>query len=353
LKIVLTGGGTAGHVMPHLALMDSLKTKFSKIYFIGSRFGIEKQIIQKAKIPYYGITTVKYSRNFTFKNLAIPFKLLKGKSEAKKVLKKLAPDIIFSKGGFVSVPVVLAAKSLKIPVVLHESDFSMGLANKICAKFCKKVLTTFENTAKTVKDNKGVFCGAPIRQKLYQGSKTKCKEQLNINSNLPVLLVMGGSSGARAINEVLRQSLENLKNYNIIHIAGKGNLNASIKNTNYFQLEFCDNIEDFFAAADLIVSRAGSNAIYEFLALKKPALLIPLPKTASRGDQILNARYFFKKGFSLVLEQENLTVQSLTEEISNLEKQKHVLIFNMEKAENKDGTEKIFTELLNILNLKK
>ncbi|MCL1900883.1 MAG: undecaprenyldiphospho-muramoylpentapeptide beta-N-acetylglucosaminyltransferase [Firmicutes bacterium] len=332
--------------MPHLALLDNIKTKFDNIYYIGSHFGIEKQIIEKTKIPYFSITTVKYIRKFTLKNFAIPFKLLRGTRKAKKVLKTLAPDIVFSKGGFVSVPVVLAAKKLKIPVVLHESDFSMGLANRICVRHCKKVLTTFEKTAKAVRDGKGVFCGAPIRQKLFFGDETKCKEQLGIKNNLPVLLIIGGSSGARAINEVVRQSLDKLKSYNIIHITGKGNADESVETSNYFQLEFCDNIEDFFAAADLIVSRAGSNAIFEFLALNKPALLIPLSKAASRGDQILNARYFFKKGYSLVLEQEKLSAKSLVDGIKNLEKQKHVLIFNMERAENKDGTKKIFTEIL-------
>jgi len=228
----------------------------------------------------------------------------------------------------------------------------MGLANRICAKSCAKVLTTFESAAKTVKNDTGVFCGSLVRQKLYYGSALMCKEHQGINDNLPVLLVMGGSLGAKAINEILRKSLGMLKNYNVVHIAGKGNLDADIKNSNYFQIEFCDNIEDFFAAASLIVSRAGSNAIFELLALNKPALLIPLPKTASRGDQILNANYFLQKGYSLVLEQENLTVHSLIDKIFELEKQKQNLISSMAKAENKDGTKKIAAEILSVLNKK-
>lgn len=349
MKIVLTGGGTAGHVMPHLALLENLKTKFDEIYYIGSFLGIEKDIIKKQTIPYYGITTVKLKRKFDLSNLAIPFKLLKGIFQAKKTLKKLMPDIVFSKGGFVSVPVVMAAKKLKIPVVLHESDITVGLANKICTRYCVKVLTTFESTAKTIKKNKGVFTGAPIRPKLYKGERERGLRSLNFGSLKPVLLVVGGSSGAVKINEILRKSLSRLDKYNIVHITGKGNLVKELESSSYRQIEFSENIEDIFAAADLVISRAGSNAITEFLAIKKPMLLIPLPKGTSRGDQVLNSEYFKNKGYCLILQQADLTLQNLTDKINELERKKQILKYNMDNAKNTDGTKKIFLEIISVL----
>lgn len=349
MKIVLTGGGTAGHVIPHLALLEDLKTAFQEIYYIGSLNGIEKSIIENAAISYYGITTVKLKRKFSLSNLAIPLKLIKGIREAEKILKKLEPNIVFSKGGFVSVPVVMAAKRLKIPVVLHESDITIGLANKICVRFSKKVLTTFESTAKTIKKNKGVFTGAPIRPKLYKGSKERGLKQLSFEETKPVVLVIGGSSGAVVINEILRKNLDRLNNFNIAHITGKGNNKKELESGNYRQIEFTESIEDIFAAADLIVSRAGSNAITEFLALKKPALLIPLPKGISRGDQVLNAGYFENKGYSLVLQQADLTGNNFTNKINELERKKQVLIFNINSAKNTDGTKKIFSEIISAL----
>ena len=346
MKIVLTGGGTAGHVIPHLALLEDLKGAFSDIYYIGSKSGIEKVIIENEKIPYYGITVVKLKRKLSFSNLMIPFKLIKGISEAKKVLRSLKPDIVFSKGGFVSVPVVMAAKRLKIPVVLHESDMTMGLANRISIRYCKKVLTTFESTAKNIKKGKGVFTGAPIRPKLYKGSKEKGLKQLNFKEVKPVLLVIGGSSGAVIINEILRKNLNSLNSFNVVHITGRGNKLYELESGAYRQIEFFESIEDIFAAADLIVSRAGSNAITEFLALKKPALLIPLPKGVSRGDQVLNAGYFEKKGYSLVLQQACLTGDNFISKINELIRKKQVLIFNMSGAKNTDGTKKIAFEII-------
>ena len=340
--IVLTGGGTGGHVIPHLSLLPLIKKDFNNIHYIGSENGIEKEIISKhSELNYHSIPTVKLERKFTFKNFAIPFKLISAINKAKKLLKTIKPNVVFSKGGFVSVPVVIAAKKLKIPVVSHESDLSMGLANKIIYKFCNAMCTTFEKTANGKK--RCVFTGSPIRTELFYGNKEKLFSTLPISRNKKTILFMGGSTGALRLNEVLYQTLPKLtETYNIIHIVGKGKGNINIKFDNYCQIEFTHNIEDFFAISDLIISRAGSNAICEFLALKKPMLLIPLPKNASRGDQIENANLFKQLGYANVLPQEELSSTRLEKEIKLLEENSSTLINNMKKAKNENGSQNIY-----------
>lgn len=346
--IVLCGGGTAGHVMPNIALLKHLKKHFKNIYYIGSYNGIEKEIISEQKdIKYFGITAVKLIRGLNLKNLAIPFKLIKGYTEAKQILKELNPDIIFSKGGYVSVPVTFAAKALHIPVVAHESDFNLGLANKLILKTCTKMCCSFEETAKTLK-NKGVFTLSPVRESLFLGNANNAKEKCGFNNSKQTILVIGGSLGAKAINQAMFEIANEItKNYNVIHIFGKGNLNKNIKIKNYYQIEFTPNIEDYFALADLVVSRAGSNAINEFLVLNKPMLLIPLPKGNSRGDQILNAQNFTEKGFALTLNQENLTPKTLLEYINKLKSESNKIKQNQLKFKGKNGTENILKVILN------
>lgn len=334
--IVLTGGGTGGHVIPHLALIPKLKTEFDKIYYIGSENGIEKEIISKEKnIKYFSIPTVKFVRKLTPKNLLIPIKLINSISKAKKILKEIKPNIIFSKGGFVSVPVVIAAKKLKIPIISHESDLTMGLANKIIYRYCNKMCTTFEKTA--LNKNKCVYTGSPIRDSLFLG-----KTLYLFNNKKPTILFTGGSTGALALNKIIYSSLPDiLKKYNVIHIVGKGKTNHNINYENYLQYEFVDNIQDIFKCCDIVVSRAGSNAIYELLALKKPMILIPLPKQQSRGDQIENAKYFKDQKFASVVFQEDISKNTLLTEIDNLYKNKDIYIENMEKVKFKNGNEEI------------
>lgn len=348
-KIVLTGGGTGGHIIPHLSLLPKLEKEFDEIIYIGSEKGLEKEIISKHKnIKFENICVVKLERGAFFKNFALPFKLLKSIRQAKKILKKHKPDVIFSKGGYVSVPVCIAGSSLKIPVISHESDLSLGLANKIIYKFCNKFLTSFEKTAENLK--KGVYTGSPIRESIFKGNSEKGYALTNVDKTRPTLLVMGGSTGAKKLNEELFLGLEKLlKTYNVIHIVGKGKGDASIKHKNYCQLEYCHNIEDIFAITDLVLSRAGSNAIYEFLALKKPMLLVPLPKDASRGDQIENAKYFESLGYSETLFQEQITSELLIEKINALYKNKDIYIKNMQKATNSNGTENIFNEIMKLV----
>lgn len=320
-KIVLTGGGTAGHVTPNIALMPELKKRGYAISYIGSYDGMEKGMIAQTGVPYYGIATGKFRRYFDLKNFTDPFRVIKGYFEAKSHLKKIKPAVIFSKGGFVAVPVVLAAKALKIPVIIHESDMTPGLANKICIPSAARVCCNFPETVQYLPEGKAILSGSPIRSQLFEGNKAKGLSFCGFTDNKPVLLIMGGSLGALAINNAVRSILPALlQKYQVIHLCGKGKLDPALKNTaGYVQYEFIsDELPDLMAAADVVISRAGANAICEFLALRKPTILIPLPAGASRGDQILNAESFKKQGFSYLLPEEDMTAESLQEAIDEV-----------------------------------
>ena len=320
-RIVLTGGGTAGHVTPNIALIPGLKGRGYEIFYIGSYNGIEKKLIEDMNIPYYGISTGKLRRYFDLKNISDPFRVLKGIHEARQILKKIRPDIIFSKGGFVAVPVALAANKLKIPLLIHESDMTPGLANRICIPYAVKVCCNFPETRDSLPEGKAFVTGTPIRQELLHGDADAGREFCGFNREKPVLMVIGGSQGSVFVNTKIREALpELLKNWQVVHLCGKGNLDDSLDHTpGYRQYEYIkEQLPDLFAMADVVVSRAGANAICEISALAKPNLLIPLGTNASRGDQILNARSFEKQGYSMVLEEENLTEESLLEAVGKL-----------------------------------
>ena len=315
-SIVLTGGGSAGHVTPNIALLPYLYKDFDNIYYIGSENGIEKTIVTKNGIPYFSVPCAKLVRKFTLKNLAIPFTLFNGVRKAGKLLDKLKPNVVFSKGGYVGLPIVIAAKKRKIPVIAHESDYSVGLANRISANFCNTVLTSFPETAEHLKNGKSV--GTPLRKELFSATRRDGLNYFGLSGVKPVLLVTGGSLGARAINDVVRKSAERLLNtFDILHICGKGNLGRS-KKEGYVQIEFTDKMEYAFACADVCVSRAGANTVFEIASLNIPALLIPLPKDVSRGDQLLNAEYFKKLGIVEVLYQENLSPKTFIKAVNDL-----------------------------------
>ena len=308
-RIILTGGGTAGHVTPNIALLPRLKELGYDIQYIGSYTGIEKELIEPFGIPYHGISSGKLRRYFSVQNFTDPFRVLKGFREAHKLIRQLKPDVIFSKGGFVSVPVVLAGKRCKVPVIIHESDMTPGLANKIAIPSAAKVCCNFPETLKSLPEGKAVLTGSPIRQELLSGNKIAAMDMCHFTSDKPVILVIGGSLGAVAVNNAVREALpELLKDFQIIHLCGKGKMDESLKDVEgYCQFEYIKNeLRNLFALADIVISRAGANAICELLALHKPNLLIPLSANASRGDQILNARSFERQGFSLVLEEEQL-----------------------------------------------
>jgi len=340
LKIVFTGGGTAGHIMPNLAIIENLKN--CKIYYFGSD-GMEKNILSKYKnITFVEIPSVKFIRSFTLKNLKIPFKLIKSISYCRKKLEEIKPNLIFSKGGYVSIPVALAGSKLGINILTHESDLSIGLANKIIARKSKHICCSFKETASKYGKN-SIFTGSPIRKKILQGNKSIIIKRHNIKENKPIITIVGGSLGAQAINEIIWNNIEKLTNkYNIIHIVGKGKLKKEYNNkSSYIQIEFADDIENYFKASDLVITRAGSNTIFELLAIQKPMILIPLPKKSSRGDQLLNAEIFKKQKFAKVILQENLDINTLESTINNTLINKSTYINNMKQSQNYNGNKKI------------
>ena len=313
-KIVLTGGGTAGHVTPNLALLPALAREGFEVRYIGSYNGIERRLIEDAQIPYDGISSGKLRRYFDLKNFSDPLRVLKGYAQARKLLKKYRPDVVFSKGGFVSVPVVLAASHYKIPVIIHESDMTPGLANKICIPAATKVCCNFPETLNYLPKEKAVLTGSPIREELLHGDRLAGLQYARLSAERPVILVIGGSLGSVTVNQAVRSILpELLQSFQVVHICGKGHLDESLIGTaGYVQYEYVDKpLRHLFAAADLIISRAGANSICEILALRKPNVLIPLSAAASRGDEILNANSFARQGFSTVLEEEVLTSDTL------------------------------------------
>lgn len=320
-KIVMTGGGTAGHVTPNIALFDSLQKDGYEIHYIGSYEGIEKGLIEDKKIPYYGISSGKFRRYRSWKNLTDPFRVLHGFLQARRLLGRIRPNVVFSKGGFVSVPVVMAAKTRHIPVIIHESDLTPGLANKLAMPSATKVCCNFPETLPYLPKEKAVLTGSPIRQELLHGNKQAAKDFCGFTGDLPILMVMGGSIGSVYINNAIRGCIDTLlTKYQIIHLCGKGNIDESLKDKKgYAQFEYIsENLPDLFAAADLVVARAGANSICELLALHKPNILIPLSRNASRGDQILNANSFAKQGFSAVLEEEEVTSEKLMATIDDV-----------------------------------
>ena len=320
-RIILTGGGTAGHVTPNLALLPSLKEAGYEITYMGSYDGIEKRLVEDFNIPYVGIATGKFRRYLDVKNLTDPFRVIKGYGEARKFLKEYRPDVVFSKGGFVSVPVVRAAASLKLPCIIHESDMTPGLANKLCFPVAKKICCNFPETFDMLPEEKAVLTGTPIRAELAQGSKLAGLEMCGFTANKPVIMVIGGSLGAANVNKAVRDALPQLlEKYQVVHLCGKDKLdNLLLTTPGYKQFEYLKaELKDIFAMADVVISRAGANAICELLALRKPNILIPLPASSSRGDQLLNAQSFEAQEFSLVLHEDDLTTALLVEKVNEL-----------------------------------
>ena len=334
-KIVLTGGGTAGHVTPNIALLPHLKEAGYEISYIGSYDGIEKKLISDFDIPYYGIATGKFRRYLDLKNLTDPFRVIKGFGEARKYLKKIQPDVIFSKGGFVSVPVVRAAASLHIPCIIHESDMTPGLANKLCIPVAKQVCCNFPETMAMLPKDKAVLTGSPIREELTKGNKIAALDFCGFTANKPVIMVIGGSLGAASVNKAVREALPKLlEDFQIVHICGKDKVdNMLLDQKGYVQFEYVKaELKDLFALADILISRAGANSICELLALKKPNLLIPLSANSSRGDQILNANSFASQGYSMVIDDDNLSAELLTEKVFELYFTRQTYIDAMSKS---------------------
>ena len=343
-RIILTGGGTAGHVTPNIALIPELQKRDFEIHYIGSKTGIEKELISNFDIPYYGISSGKLRRYFDVKNFTDPFRILKGFSEAVKLMKEIKPDVVFSKGGFVTVPVVKAASHRKIPCVLHESDISPGLANRLCISSATAICANFPETVEHLPEDKAYLTGTPIRGELFSGNRLNGLDFCGFTANKPVILVIGGSLGSVRVNEAVREILPQLlENYQVIHLCGKEKIDESLQGTEgyvqfeYIQKELCDLLD----AADLVISRAGANAICELLALRKPNILIPLSLAASRGDQILNANSFEKQGFSYVIKEEELTGQGLLDAVQHMSEKKEEYRATMANSDQQDAVIKV------------
>lgn len=343
-KIVLTGGGTAGHVTPNLALLPKLQEIGYEVTYMGSLDGIEKKLIADFDLPYYGVPVGKLRRYIDPKNLTDPFKVIKGYSEARKYLKEIKPDVVFSKGGYVSVPIVRAAASLKIPCIIHESDLTPGLANKLCIPKAKNICCNFPETLTKLPKNKAILTGSPVRAELFTGNADAGRELCNFDTSKPVIMVIGGSTGSVAINKAVRAALpELLKDYQVVHLCGTGRIDNMLLTTpGYAQFEYLKaELKDVMAMCDIVISRAGANAICELLSLNKPNLLIPLSKAASRGDQILNANSFEAQGYSMVLQEEDMDDKILVEKVNELYQNKDKYTEAMKKSTQMNAIDKI------------
>ncbi len=348
-RIVLTGGGSAGHVTPNIALIPALQKAGYEIFYIGSYEGIEKKLIADYNIPYFGIATGKLRRYFDPKNFSDPFRVMKGFTESISLLKKIKPDIIFSKGGFVSVPVVRAARILGIPYIVHESDITPGLANKLSMNGANKICCNFPETMRLLPADKAILTGTPIREELGKGSREEGMKICGFTDDKPVLMVIGGSLGAQSVNETVRFALPRLlPQFNVVHICGKEKMdNLKLSVPGYKQFEYVKNeLKDLFAMADIVVSRAGANSICELLALKKPNILIPLSTKSSRGDQMLNAKSFEQQGFSLVINNDDLDEDILVETIEDLYEDREKFLANMNKSSLQSATN-VIVQILN------
>ena len=343
-KIVLTGGGTLGHVTPHLSLIPHLMKAGYEIHYIGTEKGMEADKIRSVPgVTYHAVKSGKLRRYFDWKNFTDPFRVLAGMVQSAALMGKIKPDVVFSKGGFVAVPVVFGAWLNRIPVLCHESDLTPGLANKLCKPFARRFATTFPECAAAL-GTKAEMTGTPLRPELFHGSRAKGLSLFGFDGTRPILLMMGGSSGAQAVNAALRAALPELtKEFDVAHICGKGNLDAAMNGTpGYMQVEFLDaDLPDALAACDLVLSRAGANALCEFQALAKPLLLVPYPKGASRGDQILNAQSLEKRGMCRVLLQENMTAETLTAALRQTWRDRDMLVSAVKAAPPADGTKRV------------
>ena len=343
-KIVLTGGGTLGHVTPHLALIPHLQEQGYEIHYVGTENGMEAGKMKAVDgIVYHAVKSGKLRRYFSWQNFTDPFRVIAGAFQSAHLMGKIKPDVVFSKGGFVAVPVVFGAWLRRIPVLCHESDLTPGLANKLCKPFARKFATTFPECAAAL-GKKAEMTGTPLRPELFTGSREKGLERSGFDGKKPVLMMMGGSSGAQSVNKCLRDALDDLtETFDVLHVCGKGNLDESLAGRKgYSQVEFLDaELPDALACADMILSRAGANALCEFQALGRPMLLIPYPKGASRGDQILNAKSLEKRGLCHVLMQENMNKETLAQAVKDTWAEREKLEEALKNAPPADGTKRV------------
>lgn len=350
--IVFTGGGSAGHVTPNLPLIRRCLQDQWQVFYIGSKDGIEKTLIAKEPIPYLSISSGKLRRYFSWQNFLDPLKILAGIVQAFFILKKLKPCVIFSKGGFVSFPVVIAGKLLGIPSILHESDLTPGLSNRLCFPLAQKICLTFPETLNFIPRyaNKSMIVGTLIREEAHEGSAEKGREICQFPSDKKILFVYAGSLGSERINQIVRSSLPELLNrFYIIHSCGKGKMDMQLQQPGYLQFEYLhETFYHLLACSDLVISRSGSNTLSELLMFQKPHILIPLSQRASRGEQVFNARYFSKRGTSIVLDEDHLDKTELMTAIDKALNQTNTLRASMQQHKMVDGTEAIYRLITHI-----
>lgn len=313
-KIILVGGGTAGHIVPNLALIPYLKNQ-SEIFYICANTELDRRYLDGQGIKTFSLPVVKLERKFTLKNFLIPFKLIKNIKLAENILKHINPNVVFSKGGFVGLPVGIACKKLKIPFILHESDYSMGLANRFSQKYACKIFTTFSNT-ETKFSQKTECVGTPIRKEIKNGDISNVSNSNLLDKNKKTILVIGGSQGSSFFNDFFIKNSQYLcTKYNVILITGNKDYIGDKLPTNFLKIKSVNNIQDYYKIADLVITRGGANALFELLYICKPMIIIPLPTKNSRGDQIQNAKYFKRKNFAEFLSQDNCNVKSILKTI--------------------------------------
>lgn len=345
--ILFTGGGTAGHVTPNIALIEETRKRGWHCCYVGSPTGIERDMIAGLKVPFHGIASGKLRRYFSWQNLIDPLFVFLGFLQSLGICLRERPDLVFSKGGFVSVPVVVAAWLLRIPVISHESDVSPGLANRLAYPFCRKICITFEETASYLPPGRVVVTGTPVRSALLTGDAERGRQYLGFNGDKPVLLVVGGSLGARVINEQVRSVLSSLLDvFDVAHVTGAGNIDEGLMRQGYVQKEFIrEEFGDVLAAASLVVSRAGANSLYEFFVLRKPHLLVPLTLAASRGDQIDNAGIFEQLGFSRAIREESLEDENFLEALRGLRADREQLVERLGAFQVRDSVSLIMDQI--------
>ena len=345
-RIVLTGGGTAGHVSPNQALIPLLLKEGWEIHYIGTKAGIERTLIEPMEgVTYHAVSSGKLRRYFDLKNFTDPFRVIAGVFQSFNIVRKLKPSLVFSKGGFVSVPVVVGAALCRVPVVMHESDITPGLANKLCKPFAKAVCTTFPECAKLL-GSKGLLTGTPLRSTIFSGEREKGLALVGFDGSKPVLMMIGGSLGAQTVNAALREALPELtKKFDVLHVCGKGNRDEKLDAMpGYRQFEYLSaELPDAFACADIVLSRAGSNSLSELMALKKPMLLIPYH--SGRGDQVLNANSLKARGLAHVMIQSDMNAKSLTDALDALWEDRKLLTQRLAALPDADGTKAVLDQI--------